>query len=61
MKRYVKELAADMIAKSNGMEKDYKYRYMREVKQILAYAERGLITDFEAVTLLVKLPEKLFG
>lgn len=60
MKRYVKELAADMIAKSNGMEKDYKYRYMHEIKQILAYTEKGLITDFEAVTLLVKLPEKLF-
>ena len=61
MKRYVKELAADMITKTNGMEKDYKYRYMSEVKKILAYAERGLITDFEAVTLLVKLPEKIFG
>ena len=61
MKRYVKELAADMITKTNGMEKDYKYRYMREVKQILAYSEQGLITDFEAVTLLVKLPEKIFG
>ena len=56
---YVKELSLDMIAKTKDMQKEYKYRYMREVKQILAYAEKGLITDFEAVSLLIKLPEKI--
>ena len=59
MKRYVKELSLDMIAKTKYMHKEYKDMYMREVKQILAYAERGLITDFEAVSLLIKLPEKI--
>ena len=59
MKRYVKELSLDMIAKTKYMQKEYKYMYMREVKKILAYAEKGLITDFEAVSLLIKLPEKI--
>ena len=59
MKRYVKELSLDMIAKTKYMQKEYKYKYMREVKQILAYAEQGIITDFDAVSLLIKLPEKI--
>ena len=61
MKRYVKELALDMIARSKGMQKEYRYRYICEIKQIVAYTEQGLITDFEAVTTLVNLPDKLFG
>ena len=38
MKRYVKELALDMVSKTNGMQKEYKDMYMREVKKIPTYS-----------------------
>lgn len=48
MKRYVKEFAADINKRTNGLLED-------SIEIILHAVESGMITNFEAITELVNL------
>lgn len=56
MKRYVKELAKDVEAGiKRGKDTQEKEERLEEIKNILLYCEKGMITDYEAVRMLANM------
>lgn len=49
MKRYVKEFAEDEIRHCGWMGAEYKDLYIAHIRDIVSKAERGLITNREAI------------
>ena len=64
MKRYVKELAADILhwnktcLHATQADIDCRCEAEKEIKNIMFYCEKGMITDFEAVKGLIGIREK---
>ena len=65
MKRYVKELAADILhwnkasLHKNQADIDCRNEAEEEIKNIIFYGEKGLITDFDAVRKLIEIRERV--
>lgn len=65
MKRYVKELAADILHWNKaGLHKtqadsDCRDGAEEEIKNTLFFCEKGFITEFEAVKKLISIREKV--
>ena len=65
MKRYVKELAADILHMNKAClhatqaDIDCRNEAEEEIKNTLFFCEKGFITDFEAVIKLISIREKV--
>lgn len=67
MKRYVKELAADILhwnktcLHKTQADIDCRDGAEEEIKNTLFFCEKGMITDFEAVKSLIGIREKVLN
>ena len=54
MRRYVKELAKDKIRHLDGLRGDVRQVNIEHIERALKLCEKGYISDFEAVSLIIQ-------
>ena len=55
MKRYIKEYASDILKANQRSKEDHSDR----IKNILFYAEKQMITEYEAMKELLEIHQKI--